>query len=163
MGMVHDPVDGEGRCHLCGYIECRCLGGALAMIPQDEWEWFGNAGHFICGSWCRFHLCTAIGPWLISTVGEYVHPRHGMGSEMAEAKWLEDNAPGEDIGAGRKYETMVFRIGSERCSSGSCGCGMPLIDGHEIDFLCHNTAGFSAAGHMEMCRKYAAIKAVSGA
>jgi hypothetical protein len=35
-------------------------------------RWFGHAGHFICAEWCRFHLCTQVGPYLISTVGEYV-------------------------------------------------------------------------------------------
>ncbi len=90
------------------------------MILQIDWEWFGNAGHFMCARWCRFHLCTKVGNYLISTVGEYVHPCHGMGNDAKEAKWLEENYPGEDIGANRKYETMVFLAG-ERCVSVGCG------------------------------------------
>ena len=42
------------------------------MINKADWEWYGNAGHFICGHSCRFHLCTKVGSYLISTVGEYV-------------------------------------------------------------------------------------------
>jgi hypothetical protein len=54
-------------------------------IPVHNWKWFGSAAHFICGRWCRFHLATQVGRYLISTVGEFVHPRHG-GSERAEAE-----------------------------------------------------------------------------
>ncbi len=57
----------------------------MKKIPESKWEWFGNAGHFMCSQWCRFHLCTKVGPWLVSTVGEYVHPRHSAGGEQPEA------------------------------------------------------------------------------
>ena len=124
------------------------------MISQSEWKWFGNAGHFICASWCRFHLCTQVGKYLISTVGEYVHPRHGAGSEQVEVQWLKKNWPGEDIGAGRKYETMVFLAG-EPCRSIECGCGMPSIDGHDMDSLGYNTASEATQGHIKLCLKYA--------
>lgn len=128
----------------------------MTEIPQNEWEWFGLPGHYICSKWCRFHLCTKVGDWLISTVGAYVHPRHSMGSESKEAEWLEDNWPGEDIGPGRKYETMVFQAGS-RCTEDRCNCGMPEIDGHELDSMIYNTAGEAAAGHLELCSQYASL------
>ena len=35
--MVHDPIDGEGRCHLCGHIECRCQ----SVVSQAR----GRLGH----------------------------------------------------------------------------------------------------------------------
>src|SRR5262245_46801635 len=95
-----------------------------SVVPYRGWQWYGNAGHFICGRWCRFHLATRVGPWLVSTVGEFVHPRHGGGSEIEEARWLRANWPGEDIGLDRKYETMVFRAG-DPCETKDCGCGLP--------------------------------------
>ena len=41
------------------------------MIEEKEWKWYGNAGHFIGSNSCRFHLCTEIGDFLVSTVGDY--------------------------------------------------------------------------------------------
>ncbi len=125
---------------------------------ETKWQWFGDVGHFICGRWCRFHLCTLVGPWLVSTVGAYVHPRHGEGNELAEAEWLEKNWPGEDIGAGRKYETMVFRAGSP-CKAEQCGCGMPsLADANELAYRGYKTAGDATRGHLELCRRWSKIK-----
>lgn len=124
-------------------------------IDSRRWKWFGDAGHFICGRWCRFHLCTQVGPWLVSTVGAYVHPMHSGGGEVAEAAWLKDNWPGEDVGCGRKYETMVFRAG-QPCQKPGCHCGMPgLDDATELDFLGANTAGEATANHTKLCRKWA--------
>ncbi len=126
-------------------------------VSQDDWEWFGKSGHYICGQWCRFHLCTKVGKYLISTVGEYVHPRHGKGVEQDEAAWLAENSPGEDIGYNRKYETMVF-IAGEMCNNLKCDCGQPKHDGSELDFAGYNMAGEATRGHLEMCRKYANLK-----
>jgi hypothetical protein len=124
------------------------------MIPASKWKWFGGVGHFICGRWCRFHLCTQVGPWLISTVGEYVHPQHSNGSETTEALWLQANWPGEDIGCDRKYETMVFRAGKP-CKAKKCGCGMPVLaPAQELDGLGYMTAGEATKGHMELCMKW---------
>lgn len=123
-------------------------------ISQNDWEWFGRAGHYICGRWCRFHLCTKVGKYLISSVGEYVHPRHGKGIEQAEAEWLQENWPGEDIGYDRKYETMVFFAG-KRCIEPDCNCGQPTHDGGQLECEGYNTAKDATIGHMEMCRKYA--------
>ena len=125
-----------------------------------DWEWFGSAGHFICGQWCRFHLTTKVGPWLISTVGEYVHPRHSGGSELKEDEWLKENWPGEDIGCDRKYETMVFRAG-EPCE---CGCGMPRIDGgEERNCAGYNDAKSAREGHIKMCENYSGKHVTEGA
>lgn len=129
-----------------------------AIIPPEEWKWFGTAAHFICGQWCRFHLATQVGEYLISTVGEYVHPSRGGGSELAEFRWLQENWPGQDIGIGRKYETMVFRAG-EPCTRKACGCcGLPEIDGAEIACKGYNCRGDATRGHMQTCLKVAARK-----
>ena len=127
---------------------------ASKSVPASKWQWFGGAGHFICGRWCRFHLATQVGDYLVSTVGEYVHPRHAAGSEVAEAEWLRDNWPGEDVGCERKYETMVFKAGNP-CIVPGCGCGLPEHTGRELDFDGYNTAGSARAGHMAMCAKWA--------
>ena len=125
------------------------------MSPVHEWEWFGDAAHFICGRWCRFHLATRVGPWLVSTVGSYVHPRNSGGGERAESEWLAKNWPGEEIGAGRKYETMVFKAGKP-CDARGCDCGMPsLADAMELDVIGSNTPGEARRAHMELCHKWA--------
>jgi hypothetical protein len=95
-----------------------------------------------------------VGRYLVSTVGEYVHPRHSGAGEQAEAKWLKENWPGEDIGWGRKYETMVFRAG-KKCDAKDCGCGLPSISGQELDSYGYNKRGDADRGHLKMCRKWA--------
>jgi len=122
---------------------------------SDKWQWFGLPGHYICGRWCRFHLCTKVGKYLVSSVGMLVHPRHSAGSERAEGEWLAKNPNGEEIGYGRFYETFVFKAGKP-CSAKGCSCGQPTIDGHEIDTAAANDVGTATKNHMEMCRKYAA-------
>lgn len=126
-------------------------------IPVAEWEWYGSAAHFICGRWCRFHLATKVGPWLVSTIGEYVHPRHSGGNEQAEAMWMKNNWPGEDVGLDRKYETMVFRADGEVCP---CGCGLPLVDGDCLGFRGYNDAKSAREGHMAECAIWAACDRV---
>ena len=126
-------------------------------VPKEEWKWFGNAAHFICARWCRFHLATQVGPWLVSTIGEYVHPRHSGGSEDAERKWLKKNWPGEELGHNRKYETMVFKAGPP-CT---CGCGLPVPeDWAEQDFAGYNDAAAATEGHMRMCAEFAEASVV---
>ena len=119
----------------------------MTRIPEHEWQWFGSAGHFICGKYCRFHLATQVGEYLVSTVGEYVHPMHSRGSEKIEHEWLKDNWPGQDLGPGRKYETMVFRA-TGTCE---CGCGLPKHDGTELRLVGAMTAGQARTNHMECC------------
>ena len=142
------------------------------MIAKDKWEWFGNAGHFICGHNCRFHLCTKVGKYLVSTVGQLWPSRESreVHAEVYDSKWLEKNAArlGDDfdnayferfgyetIGCDRTFETMVFKAGA-RCKEPGCKCGMPSIGGSELDFKGYNTAGEATKGHMAMCRKWAA-------
>lgn len=129
------------------------------MIPVSKWEWFGNHGHFICGRWCRFHLCTLVGKYLVSTVGELVHPSDSGSSEFMEDQYLEKNPLGANIGAGDgKFETLVFLAG-KRCDSKECGCGMPeLANRGELDGVRCKTRKEARENHMEYCRKYANMK-----
>jgi hypothetical protein len=124
------------------------------MVCESEWRWFGNPGHFICSRWCRFHLCTQVGEYLVSTVGEYVSLRNSGGSERKEAKYLDKHPLGEEIGCDRFFETMVFKCG-EVCSCAECGCGLPTHDGGEVDFRPANSRKSAAEIHMAMCRKWA--------
>ena len=126
-------------------------------IPKAEWRWFGDVAHLIVGRWCRFHLATQVGPWLVSTVGRYVHPRHSKGSESGEAAWLAKNPNGEEIGLSRFYETMVFRAGVP-CDAYGCECGMPsLANAIELDMRGYMDAKAATEGHHAMCEKWAAI------
>ena len=124
------------------------------MVKANKWKWFGRSGHFCCGEWCRFHLCTRVGRYIISTVGQFVHPRHSAGSERTEVEWLAKNPLGEEIGSGRHFETMVFRAGKP-CS---CGCGQPTHDGKDLDFAGYETCADARAGHRAMCNKWAKKK-----
>lgn len=107
-----------------------------AKIKAKYWKWFGSAGHFCGSERCQFHLCTQVGGWLVSTIGEYV--------PCGLKGWRE-------IGPGRLYETMVFRIDG-KCD---CGCGLPSFTAAEIDGRGYNDAADANAGHMETCRKWA--------
>lgn len=147
-----------------------------APVPRSEWQWFGSAAHFICGSDCRFHLATIVGPWLVSTVGEYLPDSNvreifaesrgitleGRGDER-RASWMRQVGY-EDIGYGRKYETMVFPVSDEVCTADDCDCGMPVVsDWSERDSDGYNVRGDAHRGHYEMCQKWASRPANSPA
>ncbi len=144
--------------------------GAAVSVPREEWEWYGVASHLIVGRDCRFHLATVIGPWLVSTVGEYLpgesvrdilatsrgYALEGRGDER-EASWLKQN-DWEEIGYGRKYETMVFRVGEERCTDADCDCGQPKVtEWSEVDSDVYNLRGDATRGHYAMCEKWAEL------
>lgn len=139
---------------------------------MTDWKWFGNAGHLIVGSWCRFHLCTQIGEYMVSTVGEYWPDRgvREIHAQVHDPEWLMKNSHlkgdyfdsaymdrfgYEDIGLDRKFETMVFKTSGEYCTKGGCSCGMPIVrDWGELDADVYNTAGDATRGHMAMCEKW---------
>lgn len=128
-------------------------------IGRDHWEWFGAPGHFISGRYCRFHLCTLVGDYLISTIGEYVPPEITAKGRVDEGKWLEEHWPGEDVGLG-KYETMAFTAG-DRCKEPGCNCGQPTIgSAEELSVEWTADRGKARAAHMAMCEKYAILDAV---
>lgn len=137
---------------------------------MSAWKWFGSAGHLIVASHCRFHLCTLVGKYLVSTVGEY-WPERGsreIHADIYDKAWLEANRHRkgddfdaaymkrfgfEEIGHGRKYETMVFRAGAP-CTSPDCRCGIPTHDGQDLDFCAYNNANEATKGHMRLCKKW---------
>lgn len=138
-------------------------------IPKSEWQWFGDPGHLIVGHDCRFHLCTQVGPWLVSTVGKYL-PDEGVREIEAKHRGIELQGRGyyrradymnkigyQTVGLDRLYETMVFRAG-QPCDAEGCHCGMPTPDDFgELDMDGYNSAGEATRGHMAMCGKWAAI------
>jgi len=109
------------------------------MIMRGRWQWFGLPGHFIGGNKCRFHLCTRVGKYLVSTVGDY----------------YDSNGERQEIGLGRFFETMVFRCG-KACIEPSCNCLMPTLKdpGRELDFQGYKTAGEAQLGHMLTCIRW---------
>ena len=140
------------------------------MITPDKWRWLGSAGHLCVGRFCRFHLCTIVGEYMVSTVGAYVPPEgsrnitakfrgvelEGMGAAR-EADYL-DKLGYEDIGAGRKYETMVFKVEEgAACVEDGCLCGgaPTAVDWFEKDFAGYKDSVSATKGHMDMCLKWA--------
>lgn len=142
------------------------------MITHDKWKWFGTPGHFICARDCRFHLCTQVGKYLISTVGELwsqldVRRIH---ADVYDSDWVEKNRHlkgdawddaymirfgYQEVGCGRLYETMTF-IAGKKCKVLDCNCGLPEI-GEQVEggFNAANERGPAAKGHHAMCLKYA--------
>ena len=142
------------------------------MIAREDWTWYGNAGHFICGHWCRFHLCTKVGPWLVSTVGQYwpERPVWEIHARVHDPVWLRANAHRksddfdhaymqrfgfEEIGYNRTFETMVFKAGPP-CTADGCECGQPTLEsGMELDAAPANTAGEATRNHLRLCEEWA--------
>lgn len=99
--------------------------------------WHGHAQHFICARSCQFRMATSVGPYVISTVGEY------------DPKGSDDGA-WTAIGCGRLYETMVFRTEG---THERCGC--PLIkDFEELECAGYNDPVAATKGHMLMLGRY---------
>lgn len=117
----------------------------MKKIPPAKWEWFGYAGHFIAANSCRFRMCTKVGKYLISTVGDMHYKEDG------ERKTL---GAGDDS----FFETYVFLAGPP-CSVEGCNCGQPtLLSGSEIDGERCATGGEAQKLHMAKCHEYAAGK-----
>lgn len=142
------------------------------MTNESEWEWFGVAGHFICGYYCRFHLATKVGGYLVSTVGWYwpEQPIRLIHAEIHDPVWTRQNATlrgdawdaaymarfgYEEIGCDRLFETLVFVAGPP-CARPGCVCGVPQIDGMELEARGYNDVAEAIQGHMELCREWAA-------
>ena len=109
---------------------------------MSDWKHYGNAGHFICSSRCRFHLCTEVGEYLVSTVGEYF--RTPEDKEMTPVGGWDKEF----------YETMVFKW-EGRCS---CGCGLPEIDPMNLECVRYETPKEANEGHLELCLKYNSLR-----
>ncbi len=75
--------------------------------------------------------------WYVSTIGDFWV--HGISEQM-------------EVGYGRKYETMVFRV------AGVEDCGCPKIEFANLDFWGGNDRAAAEASHVAMCAKWEAIR-----
>jgi hypothetical protein len=96
--------------------------------PDLEPIHIGHAGHFVGSNYCRFHLHTHVGPYCVSTVGDY---------------WPRSATEQEPIGYQRTYETMVWTI----LSSGETSM-------EHIGFAAYNTPEDANEGHAQMVRRW---------
>lgn len=139
--------------------------GVVKMIPKSEWEWYGSPAHLIVADKCRFHMATKIGEFIVSTVGECVPPESMMKNDLL-AKGIKPPIPfGDDgealyldtfgfreVGSGRKYETMVFRVSVVV----DCECRMPDHNCSELYMDGYNSCGDAHKGHHRICEELAA-------
>ena len=144
-------------------------------LVLDEMVWYGHALHFICGTECRFHLGTLVNRlWVVSTVGELWGDRQirEIHASIHDPGWFWENVSlkgdffdaaymerfgYQDIGMGRKYETMVFTWNKKFCSG---GCGIPDKNLSSIDFEGYNKAEDARLGHMKLVKKWMNIHEV---
>lgn len=110
-------------------------------MNRSEWIWMPHAGHFILGDRCHFRLNTYVGNYIVSTVGEL-------------PKINNDGRDFENIGAGRKYETFVFKAQKETNEAAQC-CPYAMSDPSEIDGEGYNDSVSAYKGHLAMCEKWA--------
>lgn len=106
-------------------------------MERDKWVWMPHAGHFILGHKCQFRLCTYVGKYIVSTVGEL--PDSDNTEKM------------RTIGFDRLYETMVFK---SKKSGNKC-CPYEMKDADNLDFGSYNDADSARKGHLNMCAKWA--------
>lgn len=138
-------------------------------MKKDKWVWMPHAGHFILGDKCKFHLSTYVGKYIVSTVGElmgsdssqhiqaqihnpawYAMHKHLQGDSFESAYFNKFGY--QDIGADRKYETMVFKA-----KKGQECCPWIQKSGESEDFDSYNTDKEAREGHMKMCNKWSKV------
>lgn len=136
-------------------------------MKEENWIWMPHPGHLCVSQDCRFFLNTYVGGYIVSTVGEYL-PDNAVLKIYAQSRkypltlaskgdavvsnFLKENGGFEDIGYGRKYETMVFNAVREKDPRGVC-CPWRQT-GSDLAIEGYNDAIEAAAGHMKFCRKY---------
>lgn len=132
-------------------------------MAKQDWIWMPHAGHFICGHDCRFRLNTYVNGYIVSTVGEY-WPDSQIRKIIAETRRINIRGKGDDwnadymkkigfdeIGADRKYETMVFK--AKKQGNDSC-CPYRIDSGIELDFEGYNESRKAYQGHLKLCEKW---------
>lgn len=129
---------------------------------ENKWIWMPHPAHLIVARDCQFHLATYVGKYIVSTVGEWF-PDSSVRKIFADSKGIEIKGRGdawdadymkkigyEEIGAGRLYETMVFKA---RKSDKPCCLYVPSSFS-DIDMDGYNDAKSAYKGHLKMCRKW---------
>jgi hypothetical protein len=121
-----------------------------------------HPGHLIISFDCRFHMNTYVNGYIVSTVGEYF-PCDGTREILATSRGVTLQGRGderkadymkkigfEDLGFGRKYETMVFKAEE---SKDKC-CPWTASSFEELYIKGYNDPGDAYAGHLNICEKY---------
>lgn len=135
-------------------------------MKKQNWVWMPHPGHLIVSRDCRFHLNTYVGGYVVSTVGEYF-PDSSVREIFAKSRGIVLEGQGdardadymkkigyEDIGSGRKYETLVFKAkkGFEEC------CPFNPKSWLEVDGDGYNSASDAYKGHLKLCAEWAKKK-----
>jgi hypothetical protein len=123
-----------------------------------------HAGHLIIGPWCRFHVATYVGNYLVSTVGEYV-PDEPVREILAQSRGITLQGRGDarladwqqrcgyqELGYQRLYETMVFVAAPN--PEYPC-CPWTAADWSEIAMRGYMEPNEAMDGHLELCREWA--------
>ena len=130
-------------------------------MKRDKWIWMPHAGHFICGSDCRFHLNTYVGKYIVSTVGELL-PDSGSREIYAKSKGIILEGIGDsrrydfirkhgfvEVGCDRLFETMVFKAIKTKDV-----CCPYKIKPLELDMEGYVTRAEAMTGHYKLCAKW---------
>lgn len=144
-------------------------------MKRENWVWMPHPAHLIVADKCQFHLATYVGGYIVSTVGEWWPERSSrdIHAKIYDSLWYETNKHlmgdaydyaykkrfgFEEIGFGRKYETMVF--GAMRMPKDGCpACKWAQVSGRDLDSRAYvDDAAEAVKGHMELCKKWAAKK-----
>ena len=139
------------------------------VLDKSQWIWMPHPGHFICAHECRFKLNTYVGGYIVSTVGEYLPPS-AVRDILAKSRGIELEGIGdyrttdwmkkvgyEEIGFGRKYETMVFKAKPNNEGPKWQCCPWFIVVQEEVDMEGYNDPIEAFKGHMELCEKWAQL------
>lgn len=105
----------------------------------------GCAGHFICSDRCRWRRHTQVGPYRISSVGDF---------------FPDKNGPRDRVGGSPNayFETMVFETtGQPDADNEGCGCAA-VREWLGLDCERYATAGEAQAGHERYVEKYRVLQ-----
>lgn len=131
-------------------------------MTKADWIWMPHAGHCVIKEKCQFHLCTYVNGYLVSTIGEYWPDRDVrkiLRSEDKNLLTLRGDALDhyyrkkygfEEVGDGRRYETMVF-IAKKRLEDDYQCCPYQIAEYISDAFAGYNTADEATKGHMKFC------------
>ena len=123
-------INPDGTHNLTNATACEALD---PVESEAGWKWYGTAGHFISAMYCHFHLHTHLGPYCVSTIGEYFPP-----------------VKAEALGVMRVYETAVFDTRFD------AGRWEPL----DVNRSVNRQAAHD--NHLALCRKYAEQASLDG-
>jgi hypothetical protein len=133
------------------------------------WVWMSHPAHFIGGMNCRFHLNTCVNEkYIISTVGELLWDE-GVREIMAKSRGVLLEGKGdarladymkkigyEEVGFGRKFETMVFTAKRNPSPDSQC-CLWVVSDFSDLDMYGCNDAAEANRIHLDMCEKWSLL------